>query len=257
MVIHGDLKDSNIFMHYNVQQQPEVKLLDFGLARMRTKHADALGGTLKWLAPEVVTQGQQATRAAVDTYGFGLLIYFVTVAKHPHWEIDNKDFKALLKGGELPALLWPEVDNPLQPLAEECSGTLAADRPPMPGVRRLLHERCGWRCPESNQGCLHSALSAARAKLQAEPTTVVESSGGSAADDTRALEDACRKQFDQGAALLLMQPGIFELRPSNEGTDWLQPLPLDKAIDEAATVMGSSIVEPQPEASTNEDVCRV
>ena len=52
-VVHGDLKSGNILMQ---RDGPLVhaKVLDFGLSRILARNARALGGTLRYMAPEVI-----------------------------------------------------------------------------------------------------------------------------------------------------------------------------------------------------------
>lgn len=74
-VIHGDLKPSNILV---IQKQPDssqVKLIDFGLARLQRERAspDLPAGTLAYMAPEIITQGVLSPRS--DLYALGILLY--------------------------------------------------------------------------------------------------------------------------------------------------------------------------------------
>ncbi|CAK0858208.1 unnamed protein product [Prorocentrum cordatum] len=82
-VVHGDLKSSNVFVERACcpRRSPAAKLLDFGLSRALTRSAKPLGGTLRWVAPEVLSGSSPDT--AADVFSFGCLTLFVTTGKQP------------------------------------------------------------------------------------------------------------------------------------------------------------------------------
>ncbi|CAK0885386.1 unnamed protein product [Prorocentrum cordatum] len=84
-IVHGDLKDSNIFVQQVCVHGDTVthaKLLDFGLARLLTRSAVPLGGTTRWRAPELFVQDIRPDPAA-DVYSFGLLMFFISTGATP------------------------------------------------------------------------------------------------------------------------------------------------------------------------------
>jgi serine/threonine protein kinase len=121
-VCHRDLKPSNIF----VQKTRRVKLLDFGLARIRNhlfehsttraKFTDvhaipalANAGTPAYMAPEQ-WRGEDAD-AATDLWAMGAILYRL-LAKAPPFEADSlAALSSRVLSGEPP-----------QPLAERCTG---------------------------------------------------------------------------------------------------------------------------------------
>ena len=74
--VHGDVKPSNI--GFTADGSP--KLLDFGLAR-RTLDAAVVGGTLRYLSPEVLS-GRPAEEAD-DVWSLGVVLYEMASGEHP------------------------------------------------------------------------------------------------------------------------------------------------------------------------------
>src|SRR5260370_39248288 len=87
LIVHRDIKPSNVL----VTQDPRVKLLDFGIAKLledeRTIPATVLTRegeralTLAFAAPEQVT-GESVT-TATDVYALGVLLHMLLSGKHP------------------------------------------------------------------------------------------------------------------------------------------------------------------------------
>jgi serine/threonine protein kinase len=88
LVVHRDLKPSNVL----VSKHGQVKLLDFGIAKLLAEKADtdvmtqlsregAGALTPQFAAPEQITGG--AITTATDNYALGLLLYLLLTGSHP------------------------------------------------------------------------------------------------------------------------------------------------------------------------------
>jgi len=143
-VVHGDLKTQNIFVVKEGSSAPvRAKLLDFGLARALTKHANPLGGTLRWAAPEVI-RGRAAPSTAADVFSFGRLIFFVATSLYPFGRTEDME---LIKNGaqpqsELAMLVGNGLAGKCRCLVEQCCQLQVAPRPPM---RQVHSEVMSWR----------------------------------------------------------------------------------------------------------------
>ena len=89
-VIHRDVKPQNLFVTRVGQDRDVIKLLDFGVARLRTPvgratpltQAGQIFGTPGFLAPEVAWGGEADERS--DLYSFGATLYFLLTGVVPY-----------------------------------------------------------------------------------------------------------------------------------------------------------------------------
>ena len=93
LVVHRDLKPGNVF----VTEEGEVKLLDFGVARLldQTPHDETRLGALTpgYAAPEQLTGGQITT--ATDVYALGTLLFELVTGANP-WGNEELPLAALV-----------------------------------------------------------------------------------------------------------------------------------------------------------------
>ncbi|CAK0875567.1 unnamed protein product [Prorocentrum cordatum] len=172
VVVHGDLKDSNVFVEErrgrSGRRSYRAKVLDFGLSRIVTVNAKSLGGTLRWMAPELCSRHKVPPDAAADCYSFGLLAYFIVTGRLP-FEGESKDqVVGTLSRGQAPSLVWPapadELARACRPVVERCIQPRPARRPAaqwisdelsavlnqaVAGVTKAVLEALGTRAPSS------------------------------------------------------------------------------------------------------------
>ncbi|RPI97244.1 MAG: serine/threonine-protein kinase PknK, partial [Chloroflexi bacterium] len=163
-IIHRDLKPANILVRGG-----SLKVLDFGLSVQRA-HGSELGGTLAYIAPEVLA-GQPPTEAA-DLYAVGVLAYEMFAGRHP-FPTDNISQlirQVLGESPDLGALRFPPIKggSPARQSARLAAAMTAI-------IGRLLAKTPSDRYPSAQAviGALGEALE--RSDLAEESAEVRES----------------------------------------------------------------------------------
>ena len=92
LVIHRDLKPSNILVEDSGDAgEPQVKLLDFGIAKVLDDVVDGQSGSLtgtgeRWMTPSYAAPEQirgESTTTATDVYQIGVLLYELLTGERP------------------------------------------------------------------------------------------------------------------------------------------------------------------------------
>jgi len=104
-IVHGDIKSNNIMVESHGEYVCP-KILDFGLSRLLTRVTQPLGGTLAWMAPEVLL-GSGQVKCSADIYSFGRLLAFLSTGIEPLSEFSESRLRELLAQGSPPLPTWP------------------------------------------------------------------------------------------------------------------------------------------------------
>jgi serine/threonine-protein kinase len=122
-LIHRDIKPGNIM----VKRNGEVKLMDFGIARIREMESLTLPGTLmgtpSYMSPEQVLGQPLDVRS--DIFSFGIVLYemFTGIKPFPDEEADSSSSK-ILKGKFLsPRSIYSDIPRSLQRIIKKCLKT--------------------------------------------------------------------------------------------------------------------------------------
>jgi len=128
-VCHSDLKPNNVM----VSRAGDVKVIDFGLARVKGESRDRVQGTPEYIAPEQAKHKMVNERT--DIYNFGATMYRMLTFRLPPCVVSQED-------GGLPvdARMWRRLFKPVQEfnaqappelcqLVERCLAFEAVKRP--------------------------------------------------------------------------------------------------------------------------------
>lgn len=119
-VAHRDLKPENIFLEWTADGEPQIKVLDFGIAQIRgdnaspleqTKSGAPMMGSPKYMAPEQ-WYGIKGSGKEADVYALGVILYEVVTGEAPFQ-------------GSAPALGRMHIEEPAPRLSDVVRGTHA------------------------------------------------------------------------------------------------------------------------------------
>jgi hypothetical protein len=148
-IVHRDIKPSNVFLH-QVKGAEQVKVIDFGVARLRGDGVDPLArasttvtgdvlGTPAYMAPERVTNDAYDGRA--DVYSVGVMLFEMLTGRLPfqpsagHWSMAMMHLSS-----EPPrvAALAPDVPGVLDEVVRRAMAKEPAERPAAAAMAAML-----------------------------------------------------------------------------------------------------------------------
>jgi len=147
-VVHGDVKDRNALVERQGLGSVSVKLVDFGLSRLLSRTPRPMGGTIHWMAPEVMLGTQREPSPNADVFSFGRLLYMIVTGCRPLVDMPREEILRQAESGRVAILQWgrePLVEE-CRPICDTCCHVDPARRPSISEVQRTLSERLGHLC---------------------------------------------------------------------------------------------------------------
>ncbi|MBV8760484.1 MAG: protein kinase [Deltaproteobacteria bacterium] len=152
-IIHRDLKPDNVFMVETPGRWPEVRLLDWGLAKLvrgggkfQTVTGSVLG-TPVYMSPEQA-RGEQVDHRT-DIYALGVMSYELLAGAVPFKRGSSVDTLLAHQEDPVPPLAprVPDLPDELAQLIEAMLAKSADDRPTLAAVRAVLKRLRGTKIP--------------------------------------------------------------------------------------------------------------
>src|SRR5262249_46209432 len=119
-IVHRDIKSSNI----KISSSGEVKLLDFGIARVgltpRLTAAGSFIGTWEYMAPEQLQTAESEART--DIWSLGVLLYEMVTRKLPfESQIFGEIYEKICNGSYIaPSALNPSLSRDIEIIISRC-----------------------------------------------------------------------------------------------------------------------------------------
>ena len=143
IVLHRDIKSSNILLSDEKNENVVAKLCDFGISKYSSigKYQTQTQSTLYWMAPEFLAKGIVSEKS--DIYSFGILLWEIFMTDTvPFKNVNYFDF---LLGDEKILSLRPEIDkNKIEEVPEisklitSCWNAKDSERPSMEEIVNSL-----------------------------------------------------------------------------------------------------------------------
>jgi len=139
-VVHGDVKAENIMVDNVTFARPRAKMLDFGLSRLVSQSGGRLGGTLPWMAPEVLLGSHPDTSA--DVFSFGHLLIFIMSGQSPCQGMKGRQLRGMAKKGQTLVTVPPRTcyKRLCELLCKKCCLSMPAARPSMATIHVSILE---------------------------------------------------------------------------------------------------------------------
>ncbi|MEO8843143.1 MAG: protein kinase [Kofleriaceae bacterium] len=137
-IIHRDIKPANIMITDEIGHGERVRILDFGLARLRgnvgrdATQTNMVVGTPNYMAPEQTVPGGTID-ARTDLYAIGVVLFEMIVGERPFSAEDTMALLGMHRGAPIPRLIDrvpedTELPEGLQELVDKAMAKSPADR---------------------------------------------------------------------------------------------------------------------------------
>lgn len=134
-IIHRDIKSHNVLL----SQHLDVKLCDFGLARMRSElmtGAMQFAGTPNYMSPEQFLNKKYTDR--VDVFAFGTMFWEATAREIPFANLEGPEIRSKVTSGVM--LPLPDTGASVHPIIKECWTTDHTARPSMQEILTQIRD---------------------------------------------------------------------------------------------------------------------
>jgi serine/threonine-protein kinase len=180
-IVHRDLKPANVFLVPRRSKREQVKLLDFGVAKLMRQADEPLAlvgpqtqvgqvvGTPEYVSPEQA-RGKPVD-GKCDVYALGVIAYEMILGERPFNADNSADLVRmhLSEKPPQPRSVWPEIPTPLNDLMLSMLEKKAPDRPSPHEVRAILRELRGTPPPLDFSDGTDGSFTPAPAKLMPTP----------------------------------------------------------------------------------------
>jgi serine/threonine-protein kinase len=137
-IIHRDIKPANIMISDEIGHGERVRILDFGLARLRgnvgrdATQTNMVVGTPNYMAPEQTVPGTTID-ARTDLYAVGVVLFEMVVGERPFAAEDTMALLGMHRGAPIPRLAdrvreGTDVPDGLQALIDKAMAKAPSDR---------------------------------------------------------------------------------------------------------------------------------
>jgi len=99
-IIHRDLKLENILVKYINKEENKIilKLIDFGISKIKDNKFTGLKGTYDYIAPEILLKIVEDYKSSVDIFSLGIILYQLShKLKHPFKINEYDSFEIIYK----------------------------------------------------------------------------------------------------------------------------------------------------------------
>lgn len=178
LVVHRDLKPSNVL----VNDDGEVKLLDFGIAKLMDEGGDATRTSDRALTPEYASPEQlhgAAITTSTDLYQLGVLLYVLLAGPHPFGlTTDTPLYRRLAALALEPVPLPRAASDVADAIAEARRATPASLARQLRGDLEAIVGRCLEKDPARRYPSVASLADDLRCWLQGKPVAARVPSAG-------------------------------------------------------------------------------
>ena len=206
-VVHRDLKPENVFI-VTTAKGPLVKLLDFGIAKLRSSkelqggltRPGVMMGTPEYMAPEQAYAADSVDVRA-DVFSVGAILYEMLSGKRPAEGDDPLEIAAFIMAQKVPRLSQVEqtIPDPLADVVHRAMAPMPADRFTTVGELRSALTSASGSLPPATRSPRESGVPATLPPDAGAPTPKGERQGAEAGRRASATTQAGAPLVARGA----------------------------------------------------------